>query len=39
VSFSGLGPLEEHNTLLPEMTWYGGGVYKWCLLNGEVQMR
>jgi hypothetical protein len=37
--FSRFGPLEEHNTLLPGVTLYEGGVYKWCLLNDEVLMR
>jgi hypothetical protein len=38
-SFSRFGPLEERNTLLPGVTLYEGGVYKWCLTNGEVLMR
>jgi hypothetical protein len=37
--FSRFWPLEEHNTLLPEVTLYEGGVYKWCLPNGEVLIR
>jgi hypothetical protein len=37
--FSRIGPLEEHNTLLHRVTWYEGGVYKWCLPSGEVLMR
>jgi hypothetical protein len=37
--FSKFGLLEERNTLLPGMTLYEGGVYKWCLPNGEVLMR
>jgi hypothetical protein len=37
--FSRFRSLEERNTLLPGVTWYEGGVYKWCLLNGEVLMR
>jgi hypothetical protein len=28
-SFNRFGPLEKRNTLLPVMTLYVGGVYKW----------
>jgi hypothetical protein len=38
-SFSRFGSVEERNTLLPGMTLYVGGVYKWCLPSGEVLMR
>jgi hypothetical protein len=37
-SFSRFGPLEERNTLLSGMTLYVGGIYKWCLLSGELLM-
>jgi hypothetical protein len=39
VSFSRFGLPEEHNTLLPGMTLYVGGVYNRCLPSGEVLMR
>jgi hypothetical protein len=36
--FSRFGPLDERKTLLLGVTLYEGGVYKWCLPNGEVLM-